>query len=276
MLTIFSWPGSFTGGPLEMIQRSAIESWLKLEIKPRVVMLGNEKGVTEFCREKGLEQYATTKTAKDKKGSTAEMFRWELKNADKTKLYVYIKPNLLLNDDFSETARFLDQSITCSFLATGRVKAMELTQKLSSKKDFHEAQCLISGKEDEPPEVLDYFFFVPGTLPALPDFSMDGPWEQWLIWATITARIPVIDLSGRTTVIRLDDGEGEQRVKKPTAAEIKLAGGEEHFGNLLDADYIFQNGELVKNRSMEYYERRFLHPLLALKEKMLKPIPFHN
>jgi len=273
MLTIFSCPGAFAGGPMEMIQRSAIESWLMLGTKPRVILLGDEKGVAEFCREKGLK-HCSVSSRSGQDPDISDIFRCMMQEAGKNGICAFVRPDLMLNEDFSEAARFLEQSITGSFLASGNVRTLELIQQLSSKEDFEEAQSLIGGKDPESPENMDYFLFLAGSIPEPPSFGLDRPWGQWLIWVATREHIPIIDISGRTAVVRLVC-EGEPVQFSPlTEKEIALGGGKEHFGNLLDTDYIFHNGELVKNRSMEYYERRFLHPLLALRQKILKPIQF--
>jgi len=273
MLTIFSWPGPLDGGALEMIQRSAVESWLKLSIKPRIILLGDEKGVAEFCREKELEHHPREK-GREGKASIQEVFRQGTLNADPKALYAYVAPDLLLNDDFGVAASFLERSVDGLFLATGEVHELEVTEELHGRKDFHEAQKLVTGGIAQPPEEMDYFLFTPQKLPEFPLLLKDGNlWREWLIWSAISLRVPVIDLSSQVVAVRLCSGatalQGEV-----TEEEIRFVGGKDHLCNLRDADYLFQDGELAKNRSVEYYERRFLHPLLALKNKMYKPITF--
>jgi len=272
MLTIFSWPDTLENGPEGMIYRSAIESWMKLEIKPRIVLLGPGRGVAEFCREKKLEHAGADETEKP---LISTVFLQGTQARKENDFFACVEPNLLLNDDFSKIFRYLEKTVSGPFLASGRETSLEITEQLESRKDFREAQDLAAAGVRSSPEQIGYFLFSATRMPVFPAFKWGGhPWQQWLIWAAVTARIPVIDLSEEVRVVRLTAAG----VAEPPAAReeeiLQLAGGAEHFGNLLDADYLFRQGELVKNRSAEYYDRRFLHPLLALKAKMLQPIPF--
>jgi hypothetical protein len=51
MLTIFSTCRSFEIEEFAIIQRNAIQSWLLLEPKPEIFLMGVEPGVKEFCKE---------------------------------------------------------------------------------------------------------------------------------------------------------------------------------------------------------------------------------
>ena len=53
MLTFFTCPRGFEGR-IGVIQRNAILSWLALKPRPEIIVLGNDPGVAEICRELGL------------------------------------------------------------------------------------------------------------------------------------------------------------------------------------------------------------------------------
>lgn len=53
MLTIFSCPKPFRGH-INIIQRNAIRSWTLLQARPEIILIGNEEGTAEVCKEFGL------------------------------------------------------------------------------------------------------------------------------------------------------------------------------------------------------------------------------
>ena len=54
MLTIFASPKAFTG-EFDTIQRNAVASWTRLRPQPQVLLIGNEPGTADVCRELGVE-----------------------------------------------------------------------------------------------------------------------------------------------------------------------------------------------------------------------------
>ncbi len=54
MLTLYTWPRAFADPHISAIQWNAIQSWLRLDPKPTVVLFGDEAGVAETCKELGL------------------------------------------------------------------------------------------------------------------------------------------------------------------------------------------------------------------------------
>ena len=56
MLTIFSTPKPFLGH-IEVIQRNAIESWKRLEANVEIILIGDDPGTAEVCRELGLPMH---------------------------------------------------------------------------------------------------------------------------------------------------------------------------------------------------------------------------
>ncbi|MEM4297001.1 MAG: glycosyl transferase family 2, partial [Nitrososphaerota archaeon] len=55
MITLFACPRSFTDEHIALIQTKAIQSWLLLEPRPQIILLGNEKGVKEISQEYDIE-----------------------------------------------------------------------------------------------------------------------------------------------------------------------------------------------------------------------------
>lgn len=64
MLTLYSTFRRFTNRVFDKIQRNAIESWLKLDPLPEIIILGNDPGTTEVCKEYGLKHVANVKQSK--------------------------------------------------------------------------------------------------------------------------------------------------------------------------------------------------------------------
>lgn len=57
MLTIFSTCRSFNDNRFNIIQRNAIGSWMKLNPRPQIMIMGDDPGSKEICKEFNLEYY---------------------------------------------------------------------------------------------------------------------------------------------------------------------------------------------------------------------------
>lgn len=52
-VTIFSLPKAF-GGHTGMIQHNAVQSWMRMEPKAEIILMGNDPGVAEYAAQWGL------------------------------------------------------------------------------------------------------------------------------------------------------------------------------------------------------------------------------
>ena len=53
MITLFTCPKPFRGH-IGIIQRNAIKSWTLLKPKPEIILIGDEEGILEVCKELDL------------------------------------------------------------------------------------------------------------------------------------------------------------------------------------------------------------------------------
>jgi len=56
MLTLFTTCRPFDNGEFAAIQRNTMKTWTLLEPRPEIIVMGNEAGVADFCKEMGFRQ----------------------------------------------------------------------------------------------------------------------------------------------------------------------------------------------------------------------------
>ena len=61
MLTIYSTLRSFDDARANVMQQNAIKSWLCLDPKPEIIIMGGGKGVSRFCNQYKLKNIAVAK-----------------------------------------------------------------------------------------------------------------------------------------------------------------------------------------------------------------------
>jgi hypothetical protein len=112
---IFSAPKPFIG-PDRALNRRAIESWLKLQPRPAITLLGNEIGYAEAAAEYGLRHEVRV----DKTFMGVPLFNSMIERANQSEatVTVVINGDILLFDDFQQTMRKVVASFE-NFLVIG-------------------------------------------------------------------------------------------------------------------------------------------------------------
>ena len=127
MITIFAMPKPFHGH-IEIIQRNAIQSWMRLHPGVEVVLFGEEQGTAEVCREFGLRH--EPRVGRSEFG--APLLNTVFENAQqvaKHNLLAYVNCDILLFQDFREA---LERTVSCRkpLLVVGRRWDLDITTPL--------------------------------------------------------------------------------------------------------------------------------------------------
>jgi hypothetical protein len=201
--TIFSIPKPFHGAA-DQIQRNAIGSWKQLGAQVDVLLLGNDKGISEAAAELGVGH--ASDVARNQFGTPRLDSAFAIaQEVAKTPLMVYCNCDVIFLDDFAAAMKRLHQSGPEAFVAFGRRKDVLIEESI----DFRDADQVAklerlvqaTGRLDSI-VCKEYFVFLRGKFQPLPPFAVGrGNWDNWMIRSSKWKSIPVIDLSNLTTAI---------------------------------------------------------------------------
>ena len=197
MLTFFSTPKPFRGH-INVIQRNAIQSWLRIHPGVEVILLGDDEGAAETCREFGIRH--VPQVARNEHGTKylASIYdrAQELSRHD---LLCYVNCDIVLMSDFREAVRRVAER-NKEFLMVGRRWDTNITAPWDfDSPDWEQrlrALALSEGKQ-RPPQWIDYFVFSRGLYcKKIPPFVIGRPgWDNWLVWYARASKARVVDAS---------------------------------------------------------------------------------
>jgi hypothetical protein len=204
MLTIFSCPKPFNGH-IDIIQRNAITSWLLLQPRPEVILIGNEKGTAEVCREFGLRHILEVQKNEHGIPLVNSIFGIGQSMASNS-CVCYVNADIILLNCFMEAAertiKFMGKEY---FLAIGRRWDIALNKPLDFQEDDWQSKWrsyLRAYGKLGLPTGIDYFLFSDGLWKNIPTFVLGRCyWDNWLVYNAYSRGIRVIDITPVTTVI---------------------------------------------------------------------------
>ncbi|MDR2604791.1 MAG: hypothetical protein LBC55_05505 [Desulfovibrio sp.] len=240
-VTLFAVPKAFRG--LEkIIQRNAVRSWLRLEPKPEVILMGDDCGTAEICEEFGLRHVPDIRRNDLGTPLLDDIFLKARESAD-TEVLCYINADIILFDIMEAAARALKKFDT--FLLVGQRLDYDVTSEQDFSHPDHAATFMKEALENgimHTPTGMDYFAFTPGLWENIPPFALGRTaWDTWLLHDNLQARRPVIDCSGFVTAIHQNHGyahiasglgvAGCYEGRDPEAKRNKLLAGDIIYGN---------------------------------------------
>jgi hypothetical protein len=247
MLTIFTIPKPFKEGHINIIQRNAIKSWLKLTPKCQIILFGDDEGVAEAAREFNVLHIPNVKKTEFGTPLLDDVFNSARKLADNDFL-VYVNADIIfLGGDGILKAL---QSINFpSFLMAGRRWDLDIEDEIkfneagweNKMRDLIAQKGVLHGFSG-----MDYFIFPKNLQHNILSFAVGRPgWDSWLVYHMRASRIPVIDATKAITIVHQNHNYShsiwgkKKRVEGPeTKKNIKLAGGFANMCTLRDADWI--------------------------------------
>lgn len=250
MLTIFSCPKPFTDPHINIIQRNAIKSWTLLRPRPEIILIGDEEGTAEICKEFGLRH--VPKVERNEYGTPLVSSIFEIGQAASSHhLVCYINADIILMSDFINAVKFIRNKMGQGpFLVVGRRWGIELNNFWDFEDKNWELKLkdyVISQNELGFVSAIDYFLFPRGLWEEVPPFALGRTrWDNWFIYNAKSKKIPVIDVTQITIVIHqnhdyshIKQGGGTWLKKGPEAEKnLHLRGGFSHLYMIWDADFI--------------------------------------
>ena len=252
MLTIFSCPKPFRGH-INIIQRNAIKSWTLLEPRPEIILIGDEEGTAEICKEFGLRHIP--KVDRNEFGTPLVSSIFEIGQNEATNpLVCYVNADIILMSDFIQAVKQINKEICQKpFLAIGRRWDLTVDTLDFENPDWElrlRDSIKASGKLDLP-SGIDYFLFPVGLWKNMPPLILGRCyWDNWLIYDVHSRGILVIDLTPSTTVVHQTHdyshipGGADRIIKAPEMRRNWKLQGQYYsrIFNTWDATHYFSDG----------------------------------
>jgi len=115
LITIFAIPKPFVGH-INIIQRNAIQSWLRLSSNCEIILFGNEIGVAQIAKEFNIRHISKISLNKFGTPLINEVFLKAQKVAKYQRL-VYINADIILMSDFIQAVQYIKSPL---FIMAGR------------------------------------------------------------------------------------------------------------------------------------------------------------
>ncbi len=277
MITLFTIPKPFKDPHIKIIQRNAIQSWLKLYPEAEVILFGDDEGVAETAQEFGLLHIAAVKKNEFGTPLLNSVFA-SAQQESQQPILVYLNTDIILLSDFLSAIKRIDRP---QYLMSGQRWDLGVEEAIDFTNPDWEKNLrqIISlrGKRHRP-SGMDYLVFPRQFNLGLPAFAVGRPgWDTWLIYHLRSLGVPVIDATNMASIVHQNHFYGhspwgkKKRIEGPEFKQnIKLAGGFKNMLSLRDADWLLTTEGLRKPSGLRriYSELSLFYPwrlLLALK-----------
>ena len=207
VLTIFSIPKPFLG-PIGVIQRNAVRSWLALRPECEVILLGDEEGTAACAQELGARHFASI--ARNEYGTPLldDAFA-QVAAASRFPRLCYVNADIILPAAFLACVERISLP---AFLMVGQRVGIEVGGDLdlsdpATARDL--AREVLDRGVTHPSLGSDYFVFSKSTFGRLPPFAVGRPyWDNWMIYRARELRVPVVDASECVLVVHQNHDYG--------------------------------------------------------------------
>lgn len=251
--SIFTVPKAFKN-EFKIIQINAIKSWISLQPKPDIFLLGNEYGVKNTSKKLKLKHIPSIKKNDFGTPLLNDIFK-KINTYNKSEIVIYINTDIILLIDSS--LNFLLKKIKDKFkkfMIIGRRYELKVDKLINEKElekisNINKNQIFLKGCS-----WIDYFIFTKNLFNEndIPPFAIGRTfWDKWLIGYVLTKNSPVIDA---TKIIKAYHQSHSFSFKKnwlgnESWVNFKLAKGIKNLYYIDDANFhIDKNLKLRKSR----------------------------
>ncbi|WP_442509421.1 hypothetical protein SH528x_000992 [Novipirellula sp. SH528] len=233
LLTLFTVLKPFEG-EADAHQRNAIASWRALEPQVEIILF-SDSDIPADIHVKS-QCHHISKTNEHGTPLLDDVFRIAASQG-RGAVRAFVNADIILDQRFVLAADQLMQSEWKSWLAIGQRTELEMPADVDHDNDDWIADCFQRIESDGTGASIvckDYFVFPVDLYQDIPPFAIGrGNWDNWMVWHSKSARIPVVDLSKVAPVIHqkhgyshVSGGRLSVYVSGPEARENqRLAGG---------------------------------------------------
>jgi hypothetical protein len=248
MLTLYAIPKPFAGH-IGIIQRNAIESWLRLEPRPEIILFGDEEGIADAARQFNVAHVA--QVARNEYGTPLlnDVFSKAAARAQHDRL-CFLNCDIMLLADFVKVVRRAPRP---PYLLVSRRWNLDVPEPIRFDGPAWEAvfRDRVAREATLFSEFgIDIFIFPRGFWGELPPFAIGRPiYDNWLLWRARSLHAPVIDCTKAMTIVHQNHvynqhPDGKQWVRHGPEIErnLELAGGRPHVFSLRHANRAMSRG----------------------------------
>jgi hypothetical protein len=245
MITLFSTPKPFRGH-IDVIQRNALQSWKRLDPQVEVILVGDDEGAAEICREFDLDHVPVVRRSTSGAKYLKDVFRAVQERARHEHI-CYVNCDIILLPDFVAAARRVS-AWRNDFLMVGQRTDVDITAPVNFGDPSWEAalrqMARVSGRQRDQ-YWIDYFLFHRRMYPEIPDLLIGRiAWDNWLVYKARSDSYPVVDATAVVLPIHQNHDyayhpQGESGVFTDVEAREnrRLAGGRDCQYRTSDANY---------------------------------------
>ncbi|MCJ7533018.1 MAG: hypothetical protein MUO64_18605 [Anaerolineales bacterium] len=236
MITIFSCPKPFQGH-INIIQRNAIKSWTLLNPKPEIILLGDDLGVAEICREFNLVHIPGIEKNQYGTPLVSSIFQCAQEVASYS-VVCYVNADIILMSDFISALKTVSSRMS-KFLLTGQRWNVDISKVWDfDSPDWESSLCSYVDQNGElySLKAIDYIVFPRGMYTDIPPFALGRfLWDNWLIYHACKLRVPIVDATASVKITHQNHGYAPHIYTKIGGRSVKY--GPEGEANLVLAGY---------------------------------------
>ena len=250
MLTIFTIPKAFRGH-IKIIQKNAIQSWLSIHPDVEIILFGNDEGVVETAKQFKIKNYSEVEVNEFGTPLVHTAFNLAQQMASYP-LLMYTNSDIIFLSDLLPAIKFFrDKFQNSNFLAVGRRWDVDIKNPLVFKKNDWESKLRNKiGSEGSlhGHSGIDYFIFPRQFQHRLLPFAVGRVgWDNWLIYQTLSNKIPVIDATQFITAVHQNHPSIYSVDKKdPESSKNTQLTGFSNIANISAANFRLSTCGIVK------------------------------
>ena len=201
-LTLFAIPKAFRGH-IEIIQRNAIASWMRLQPKPEIILMGDDPGTAEVAAEFGLRHVAEIRRNAQGTPLLNDLFA-KAQALAAGGIVCYVNSDIILFNDFMQALARV-ASLSRRFLMVGRRTDLDVTEPIPFQQSDWAAKVRDRALRDGELQIarsIDYFAFSSGLYPEMPPLAIGRYWwDNWLLWKARSLGATVVDASRSVLIV---------------------------------------------------------------------------
>jgi hypothetical protein len=275
MLTVFSMPKPFRGH-IRVIQYNAIKSWILLGPGVEVILLGDEPGTAEACRDLGVRHEPHVERNEFGTPLLNSVFS-KARELASHEILCYSNCDIILPQMLIHALNTVS-GLRRQFLIVGRRWDLDVTTPLDFSQSGWEqqlqARALQVGSR-RPAYSIDYFAFRGSFCSNMPPFAIGRPaWDNWFIWNACASDVAVVDASETVVAVHQNHDyshhvngrkgvyDGEEAIRNR-----QLLGSSNHYFTIEHATHRLTPAGKLQNRRL----RRQVAPLQVFWIRRLSP-----
>jgi hypothetical protein len=197
-ITVFAIPKPFRGH-FDLIQRNAINSWIRLRPYVEVLLMGDDEGTARAAQSLGVTHLPGIEVNQFGTPLVSSAFKLA-QFATTSPILIYCNCDVIfMNDLIVAVERLANDPQLTSFVAFGRRTEVNISREINfdCRHDVAQLQktCL---EEGVPGSIVckEYFVFSRDLYRHIPAFTVGrGNWDNWMVRNAKDNKIPVVNLS---------------------------------------------------------------------------------